>query len=237
MKIYKLGYEIIDVAASYVTPESICYETSKNRGECIDEIYNYFHETDEAKSEPYCASFTSVVVDKACKNLGIENIYPHTPSAGSIAKLATYAGLMVDKIPAPGCVFTTYSAQADSGRHAGIVVKVEYDRIYTIEGNSTFQIGGKTYDGVWSHYYPPTGTVLNEKYLVNNKFDFIHTEMMGGDNFVDVNYDYDISKPFTQSAISKAGLSGPLGKFLIIGLIGTAGYLYFKKPKFIKKYI
>ena len=237
MKIYRLGYEIIDVAASYVTPESLCYETSENRGECIDEIYNYFHDSNEAHSEAYCASFAWDVVDKACKKSGIENQLPWTASAGEIATLSKYAGLWVDQNPSPGCVFTRLSIAASSGRHAGIVVKVDYDRIYTIEGNSSFMFDGKKYEGVWSHYYPPTGVSLTDNYLSNNKFDFIHTEMMGGEDFVDINYDYDITKPFTQSAISKAGLSGPMGKFILAGIIGTGIYLYFKKPKFIKKYI
>ncbi len=155
-----LGTHIIREAERWL--ERQCAETSANRGPCVDEIHLRFGGT--VKAEAWCAKFVWVVVDEACVQTGTKNRLPFT--AGARALLTGSDGkLRVDGNPEPGAAFYRRSTAPGASGHVGIVVAVESDGIYTIEGNTSDRVAMIRYDN---------------QYMADpaHEMRFIHTELM-----------------------------------------------------------
>ncbi|MCX6154415.1 MAG: CHAP domain-containing protein [Candidatus Kapabacteria bacterium] len=214
----RLGYEIVNQAVAWVTPESICTEDYinghyVNTSSCIDTVYNTYYGKENVTQEAYCTIFAWIVIDGACKSLGLENILPKSTGGAYIFdKVKKDGSMRVDGTPAVGSFMRRKSPASDSGWHSGIVVKVDNDRIYTIEGNSSFNYAGNKYEGIWGHSY--TWDDVSKQGM-----QFCHTEeMYGTDDTLEVNYDvsaFDDGSTFTILGISPVGIG--IGTLLLLG--------------------
>lgn len=152
-------------------------ETSKNRGEMLNTLKKEFGF--KRGAEAWCAMFGWGIVDQACKVVGAKNRVPKT--AGALALLnqskATNV-IIVEDEPEIGAIMYRKSGDPDATGHIGIVVKVEDDAFWTIEGNVDDKVGmvkyvaskdsqpryfanGRKIEFMWAGRMPFTGKARN----------------------------------------------------------------------------
>lgn len=202
-QITPLGKAIFQTANSYVTREPICIETSYNRGECVDEIkckYNglpYDCTSDKVTDESYCAETVYVWLMEAFAKVSADtSILPKIRTKGALDLLnrTKKTGILVNDVPKEGCVFYRNSSAKGATGHVGVIYCVDYanDRIYTLEGNTSFSWNGKTYDGVWGAYYK-----ISE--MKSKGFQFMHFEYWDN-NEETISFDFDIKNADSSNA-------------------------------------
>lgn len=196
-----IGAEIAQVAKEWARRD--CRETISNGGSCIDDVQQQFYGT--KRREPYCAAFAWVVVDQACRRVGIPNILPKTPGALDMLRKSKRTALPVDKLPTIGSVFYRKTTARASG-HIGIVIGMtEAGNLITVEGNNDDRIGV---------FENRLDAVLNS----SNGWQFIHTDLTpGGEGVLPVDMAPDGS--FT---VSSGGVN--LAALLALGLVGYGVY-------------
>lgn len=153
-----------------------------NKGGWVDEINRrYFGST---APQPWCVSFAWVVVDDACRALGIANPLPGAQTSivvngrndqvwGNTVRTRDAArakGLRIDQTPVVGCVFRRNSTKPGDGSsgHMGVVVGlVAGGGIVTVEGNQGYsnRVDQYTYTG---------------QEIASSGFEFIHVEAWPG---------------------------------------------------------
>ena len=75
----KIPANIIISTAEELWRDGKCVETSKNRGQCIDDIKRRHDGTPD--NDPYCAQFVWVVADISAERAGVKNYVPKTAGA------------------------------------------------------------------------------------------------------------------------------------------------------------
>lgn len=141
-----------------------CREVSKNWGNCITEIQQRFDSRTAARREAYCAKFAWVIIDDACKSVGIKNKLPKTAGAKDMRDKSKRV-LRVNDVPAIGAVFYRFSSAPGATGHIGVMIDSTESHMITVEGNNEDRIDIFKYK--WDD-------VRNAK----NGFSFIHTEEM-----------------------------------------------------------
>jgi hypothetical protein len=140
----RLADNIISTAVAWY--ERNCYETSNNRGTCIDDIHEQYSSDwiERNTNEAYCAEFVSVVLKTAFQKLGV-NSPLYTSSAVGMLQEAKDKGISVNRKPAAGAIFYKRSKAAGSTGHVGIIVETLGDgnTFNTVEGNATDPRTGK----------------------------------------------------------------------------------------------
>lgn len=140
-----------------------CRETKKNGGSCIDDVTAAFY--GKPRQESYCTIFAWVVIDQACKSIGIANALPKTAGARDLRNRAAKV-VQVDKTPAIGSVFYHLPTAAGSTGHCGVVVYIDGAGIGTVEGNHSDRIDSFSY----------TSAQIRDP---RTDWVFIHTESIG----------------------------------------------------------
>lgn len=115
-----------------------CKETRVNGGSCIDDLQIAYGGT--TSREAYCAKFVWVVVDQACKEIGIVSTLPKTAGARDMRDRSK-GRLPMDQNFTVGSCFYRYSTAPSASGHMGIVVDVTPDALITVEGNNGNRIG------------------------------------------------------------------------------------------------
>jgi hypothetical protein len=113
-----------------------CVETVPNGGGCIDEVHRLFDPAHPVR-DAYCAEFAWVVVDQACRSIGIQNILPHERGARSLlVKAKAIPDLRVDRQPALGAVMYRRSTVKTASGHMAIVYRIDDPKVlWTVDGN------------------------------------------------------------------------------------------------------
>jgi len=133
-------------------------EISKNRGEMLNKLKKTFGF--KRGSEAWCAMFGWGIVDKACQVVGAKNQVPKTAGALDLLRKCKATNvIIVDDEPEIGAIMYRKSGEPTATGHIGIVVKVEDDAFWTIEGNVDDKVGMVKYvaSKMWAGRQPFTG--------------------------------------------------------------------------------
>ena len=115
-------------------------EISKNRGEMLNTLKKEFGFKPGA--EAWCAMFGWGIVDQACKVVGARNQVPKTAGALDLLRKCEATNvIIVEDEPEIGAIMYRKSGEPTATGHIGIVVKVEDDAFWTIEGNVDDKVG------------------------------------------------------------------------------------------------
>lgn len=128
-----------------------------NRSLCVDNFSKAIHGA--AHAWAWCATFLSYVFDETFKDFGLQNTFIKTAKTSDMLNWGKQKKL-VDAKPAVGSVM--YVDRYDNkgkkvGGHVGLVIKVEGNNFYTIDGNSD-------------------DSVQTRARKIEKKYSFIHTE-------------------------------------------------------------
>lgn len=138
-----LAKEIVEEA--YRWYERDCFETTRNRGACIDNIHEEFGEEWAAsrRRDAYCAKFVTIVLDEAFKKFNAKNPIV-TARAATMLDLAVRNLIPITDEPNVGSIFYKKSSAPGASGHVGIVVKnIDGVKFATIEGNAPDPKTGK----------------------------------------------------------------------------------------------
>ena len=115
-------------------------EISDNRGEMLNTLKKEFGF--KRGDEAWCAMFGWCIVDQACKVVGAKNVIPKTAGALDLLRKCEKTNVViVDDEPEIGAIMYRKSGEPTATGHIGIVVKVEKDAFWTIEGNVDDKVG------------------------------------------------------------------------------------------------
>lgn len=132
-----LAAKVLELAAAEIGVR----EHSRNRGPEID-AYNREIGHDPEKRDPWCATFVSAMVKRACAALGVP--VPIHLTAGCYTLDEQAPSTMRTGTPVPGCIFLL-----TGHRHTGFIeADLGGDVYQTVEGN-TDPGGGAEGDGVY----------------------------------------------------------------------------------------
>ncbi len=115
----------------------------------------------------WCAAFVSQVIHDALKKLGLPVSFPMTAGALDMLNKSKMGYFPVDKKPAPGAAFYRKSGSETATGHVGIVVNMDEEAFYTIEGNSA--------DATGFYVYPYSD-------IPKRSFEFMHAEWIGSED-------------------------------------------------------
>lgn len=236
----KYGKAVLDEFSSIITPDKLCIEETKNRGECIDTLKCAYNgkitncDSDSLQDEAYCMIALFVMLERGAKKLGYDTkkLLPlKTKGALDFLNRAKKNKLIVNNIPLSGCSFYRKSEAQGSSGHVGIVVFAEKNgNVHTIEANMEFLHKGKKYEGIFGRKYTPSD-------LQRYNMQFIHTELLYDNGAME----YHVPLEFNVSDVdAKKGDYNPLltlnsTNIGIIALallgIGTGGYFLLRKKK------
>jgi hypothetical protein len=139
----QLQKEIVSQALDWLykkQPGEDWEEISKNRGEMLNTLKKEFGF--KAGAEAWCAMFGWGIVDQACKVVGAKNVIPKTAGALDLLRKCEKTNVViVDDEPEIGAIMYRKSGEKTATGHIGIVVKVEKDAFWTIEGNVDDKVG------------------------------------------------------------------------------------------------
>lgn len=177
----KYGKAVLDEFSQLITPDKLCIEETKNRGECIDTLKCAYNgkvtncESDKLQDEAYCMIALYVMLEAGAKQLGYDTkrLLPlKTKGALDFLNRAIKNKVIVNDIPMSGCSFYRKSEAPGSTGHVGIVVfKEPNGNVHTIEANMQFQYKGKSYEGIFGRKYTPAD-------IQRYNMKFIHTELL-----------------------------------------------------------
>lgn len=115
-------------------------EISKNRGVMLNELKKTFGF--KPGVEAWCGMFGWGIVDQACKVVNAVNNLPKTAGALKLLQLSEATNVMiVEDEPEVGAIMYRKSGDPSATGHIGVVVKVEDDAFWTIEGNVDDKVG------------------------------------------------------------------------------------------------
>ena len=115
-------------------------EKGDNRGEILNTLKKEFGF--KRGDEAWCAMFGWGIVDQACKVVGAKNVIPKTAGALDLLRKCEKTNVViVDDEPEIGAIMYRKSGDPKATGHIGIVVKVEKDAFWTIEGNVDDKVG------------------------------------------------------------------------------------------------
>ncbi len=214
------GKEIITVALGYAKGwrEQNCKE---NNVDC----YKYLFDNDYNKviGNPWCAFFSTAVVNRAGDNIGLKCPIAFQGSSKAVVAFARKYGLRVDRTPAIGCLF--WYPTGDATGHMGIPIWMNENGLYTVEGNSS--------DALMCNGCPKnavavlgSNTVRSYKSLQNKDTVYVHIEEFGNTPYVDVDniFGKGVSTGQQAEQVLNAGIT-PFGALLLTSAV-IGGIVY-----------
>lgn len=139
----QLQKEIIALCLEWIMkkkPKTTWEEFGANKGEML----NLLKETFGFKkgAEAWCAMFGWGIVDQACKKVKGTNLLQKTPGAKDLLNKALKSNsVIVSDLPEMGSVMYRKSGDKKATGHIGVVVAIEKNGFYTIEGNVDDSVG------------------------------------------------------------------------------------------------
>ncbi len=123
---------------------------------------------DRSATSAYCAAFAWEVISGACNKAGVENKISSEAGAAALIKKGKSAGMRVDTVPTPGCIYYHY---VGGNNHVGIVVEMQESQVITVEANT--ESGGV--EGIRQRERS-----ISENNIKANQIQFLHIEEMHG---------------------------------------------------------
>jgi hypothetical protein len=140
-------------------PKTTWEEFGKNKGEMLNMLKETFGFKKGA--EAWCAMFGWGIIDQACKKVQGKNLMPKSAGAKALLDLSLKTNtVIVSDLPEIGAVMYRKSGDKKASGHIGIVVAIEDNGFYTIEGNVDDKVG--------MVYYPKN----NSSFPIYEKFGF-----------------------------------------------------------------
>lgn len=163
----RLGVYIVESASEFIDKNNICKEKYvngewKNEADCLTELKCQYKgistscDSSKIGNEAYCAETVYVILDNAFTDGGYSKYILSkikTRGARDLLNKCKSNGIKVNTTPTAGAIFYKKPTAPGTTGHVGIVVGVLGDKIHTIEGNTSFQFEGKTFNGIWGKSY------------------------------------------------------------------------------------
>ncbi len=197
---------------------------------CVEDnvgCFQYLFDNDYSKviGNPWCAFFSTRVVNDAADRVGVNCPLPFQGSSRAIVDKARKVGIRVDRTPAIGSIFWYPTS---TGGHAGITIWMDNKGLYTVEGNSgdSLRCLGCPQNAI---------AVINSnssrtyQAMANKGAWFVHIEEYGNTSAVNVDniFSMPVSSGGQKERILNAGMS--TGQMLLmLSLIGGGIYAYSK---------
>lgn len=139
----QLQKEIVALCLEWIMkkqPKTTWEEFGANKGEMLNMLKETFGFKKGA--EAWCAMFGWGIIDQACKKVKGKNLLPKSAGAKDLLNKALATNtVIVSDLPEIGSVMYRKSGDKKATGHIGVVVSIENNGFYTIEGNVDDKVG------------------------------------------------------------------------------------------------